>query len=132
MERTFALAAFIFAGFGLINSAIYITMQLDKDSVEFRTRWMEASRNPQKDFGVINFWMSLLSSIISIIWSVIFCIFTVFTFAWSPKSNDTSDTQAVLTIPNSVGRAFLTIIILGNLFQIFCTAKAVGFQVGRR
>lgn len=40
-ERTLALAAFVFVGSGLINSAIYLSLMLNMDSVEFRNRWME-------------------------------------------------------------------------------------------
>lgn len=42
--RTFALAATIFAGNGLIRSVAYIAAGLEADSLECRSRWMEVCR----------------------------------------------------------------------------------------
>ena len=45
LARTSVLAAFIFAGSGLINSAIYVAVSFDTSNTTFRHHWIEVETN---------------------------------------------------------------------------------------
>ncbi|PPQ84269.1 hypothetical protein CVT26_011844 [Gymnopilus dilepis] len=64
---TFALAAIISAGSGLINAASNIWLGPDADSLIFMKKWIEASESLDRK-GSIAFWISLMSPGISLAW----------------------------------------------------------------
>ncbi|KDR74357.1 hypothetical protein GALMADRAFT_280339 [Galerina marginata CBS 339.88] len=123
LTRTFVIASCLFSGTGLLISNIYLVKILKLNGRGTRERWINASSTLTTPES-IDFWVSLVMPVSSLMWSILCCIATLVAIAWTGPTVDTTDGQtgnAETAI--ALSATFLTALMVGKATQFYRATK---------
>ncbi|KAF8972070.1 hypothetical protein BDZ97DRAFT_1752689 [Flammula alnicola] len=107
LARTLTIAACVCAGGAFILSAIFISMRSRLSRGSVGNLWAEASPTLSSP-GALTFWVTLVSPMSYIIWSLLFCVLTVLVVSWNkdvggttPDVGNSTDAKAAFIGPLS-------------------------------
>ncbi|KAF8972072.1 hypothetical protein BDZ97DRAFT_1752691 [Flammula alnicola] len=82
LARTLTIAACICAGGAFILSAIFISMRSKLSRGSIGNLWVEASPTLSSP-GALTFWVTLVSPMSYMIWSLLYCVLTLLVISWN-------------------------------------------------
>ncbi|KAF9552401.1 hypothetical protein CPC08DRAFT_822877 [Agrocybe pediades] len=117
--KTCVISTAIFAGAGILSSAMYLFCRRQLSSGKNREKWKEASAEPT-GLKTAVFWTCLALPVTTLLWAVLSCVVSIVCIAWT-RHSDIVQEQRTSFVASAVFLTFLTVI------SVFYVGKAAQF-----